>query len=325
VAAVPVAQKPVVVAPTPPAPPVTQSSQPQVYYSRPQPMPVPGQPMRTNAGMSNPAAERIKAVGSSPLMLITCIVALASVISGLITLIPSLQVQFSQLADNNASIPGIIFTIFTSLFTMLPCIGLWVIFGSSKKALKKPGPYKIPGTGYIRAYAIVYLILFCILLVIVTIACVIILFTSSNLGAEGGTMVAVVIVTVLIVLSVILVVIYYAKISGFLGNAKRTALYGARVRGAAYVVVANFIIAFFLIIGTIIKYLVTEVLINALAQVADYLWSYFEFNLYQYVTITQDPLAIVSSCITVVFLICVSLLIMKYKRNVKKAFTTITI
>jgi len=276
--------------------------------------------MRPNQATINPAAERIKAVGASPLMLITCIIALLGVLSTLLGLLNSLIPKWALLSTIGAGSPNVIFASISLFLSLLPCIGLWLIFANSKKALKNPVPYRIGGAGFIKAYCIIYLVLICIALLGVIICFGIILSATAIAGAGGNTVLIIAIVMAVAVLFVVLVIIYYAKIIGFLGNARETAAWGARVKGSMYVVIANFIVAFFLLIGLVVRFAVTQFVNLLVADVADYVWSYFDVNLYEYLSFGVGPLTFIDTFISVLFLILVSILLIKYKRSVTKAF-----
>ena len=280
---------------------------------------------------ANPVADLVKAVGASPLMLITSIVAFLGVLLQLYKVIQSFQIQFSVLSVFGVDLVYIALACIALGLSLLPCTGLWFIFINSKRALGRPVPYRIGGAIFIKVYCIIVIVLASLALLLAAIIFTIVFIASAALSAGGDVLLGIIVALHVTLLLGVSIIIYFAKIVRFLGNAQRTVKRGAVVKGSMYVVVMNAVMSLVLVLGVVVRIVVDRFIKQVLGELMDYLQSFVDISLDLYVRSAIDfgltrllpssgnAMAIIETVVCVVFLICVSLLILKYKRTVTRS------
>ena len=227
-----------------------------------------------NMAPVNPAVAAVKKTGGSALFLIATITYSVLILLNLISaFMPSTASQYADLlyemtydysiyeAASIMTTGSIVSGLIQSIPTILICIGLWMIFGASKS--RKPR-VSTGGFTMVNVIEIIMLVLTCIGLAI---ACIVMLVAAlavreanswSLYGMSGANAVigmagtAFIVIFSIAILFLVLTIIYYAKFIGSIRVIKKAAngiVAGKKI--SLYVIVINFILIGFSVIGLI--------------------------------------------------------------------------
>ena len=227
-----------------------------------------------NMAPVNPAVAAVKKTGGSALFLIATITYSVLILLNLISaFMPSTASQYADLlyemtydysiyeAASFMTTGSIVSGLIQSIPTILICVGLWMIFGASKS--RKPR-VSTGGFTMVNVIEIIMLVLTCIGLAI---ACIVMLVAAlavreanswSLYGMSGANAVigmagtAFIVIFSIAILFLVLTIIYYAKFIGSIRVIKKAAngiVAGKKI--SLYVIVINFILIGFSVIGLI--------------------------------------------------------------------------
>ncbi len=230
-----------------------------------------------NMAPANPAVAAVKKTGGSALFLIATITYTVMLLLSLISAFMPTAVPYADLlyeitgdysvyyANSAASAGSIVGALIGAILTILIAVGLWMIYGASKS--RKPR-VSTGGFTMVNVIEIIFLVLISIALAIVCIIMVVgalavheTMSYASSLsyygfgGAEsvvGVASTAFIVIFAFVILFCVLAIIYYAKLIGSIRVIKKAAngiVAGRKI--SLFVIVINFILIGFSVIGLI--------------------------------------------------------------------------